>query len=163
MRKRVSDKILISSCLLGNPVRYDGQSKGLRHPQINLWQQQQRLVVICPEQAGGLPTPRPRAEQKDGHVVNEFGDDVTPAFERGALVALALCEQHNIGYALLKEFSPSCGSQQIYDGSFSGQRINGMGETAKLLNANGIRVYSELTLEQMITDIEQRLNEKNND
>ncbi len=125
------------------------------HPQIRLWQQQHRLLVICPEQAGGLPTPRPRAEQRGDVVITEYGEDVTQAFKRGAEAALALCQQHNIRYALLKEFSPSCGSQKINDGSFSQRRIPGMGETAKLLHAHGINVYSELTLTELISVIDQ--------
>ncbi|WP_371187519.1 DUF523 domain-containing protein [Thalassotalea maritima] len=147
-----SDKILISSCLLGNPVRYDGQSKGLIHPQITTWQQQGKLVLICPEVAGGLPVPRPRAEQRNGKVIDEYGNDVSEAFTRGAEAALALCKAQQIGFALLKEFSPSCGSSQVYDGQFNGTKIQGQGETAKLLTEHGIGVYSELTLSQLIND-----------
>ncbi|TKB45383.1 DUF523 domain-containing protein [Thalassotalea mangrovi] len=143
-------KILISSCFLGNKVRYDGQAKSLLHPQLQTWQQQGRLVVICPEVAGDLPVPRPRAEQSGDKVIDEFGNDVTRAFTQGAAKALALCQQQGIRLALLKEYSPSCGANMIYDGTFSGTRIAGMGVTAKLLSEHKIQVFSEQTLEQLI-------------
>ncbi|KGJ88093.1 DUF523 domain-containing protein [Thalassotalea sp. ND16A] len=146
-------KILISSCFLGNKVRFDGKTKTLIDPQIATWQLQGRLVVICPETTGGLPVPRPRAEQLADKVFDEFGNNVTEPFQQGAEAALNLCQQHHIGYALLKEYSPSCGSRAVYDGHFQGNKIPGMGVTAKLLTANGVKVYSELTLAELILDI----------
>lgn len=148
-------KILISSCFLGQPVRYDGQSKPLIHSVIDNWQSEGRLISICPEVAGGLPIPRPPAElnQPLQKVLTEDGIDVTRQFTRGAELALAVCNKHNIRYALLKESSPSCGSHKVYDGSFTNQKIKGQGVTAKLLSEHGISVYSEDTIEQLVSEI----------
>ena len=147
------EKILISSCFLGNKVRYDGKAKAIAHPQISTWQQQGRLVIVCPEVAGGLPIPRAKAEQQGSRVINNLGQDVSVEFNSGADVALQLCRQHNIRYALLKEYSPSCGSHEIYDGNFTGTKILGQGVTAKLLSANNVEVFSELNIEQLIAKI----------
>lgn len=147
------EKILISACLLGDPVRYDGQGKLLDHPLIQQWQQQGRLVPLCPEVAGGLPTPRPPAEinQQDGstvlkalaRVMTKEGEDVTEPFVEGAQKAWRLCQQYHIQYAILTANSPSCGSDLIYDGTFSGVKKTGDGVTAALLKQNGVRVFSQ--------------------
>ncbi len=142
-------KILISACLLGQPVRYDGQSKGLTDPRLARWQAEGRLVTLCPELAGGLPVPRAPAERQGTRVVTGQGQDVTDAFAAGALAALQLCQAQGIQLALLKEGSPSCGSGQIYDGRFAGQRVTGEGVTTALLRAHGIRVYSETQLAEL--------------
>ncbi|MGO3849584.1 MAG: DUF523 domain-containing protein [Pseudoalteromonas prydzensis] len=139
-------KILISSCLLGTPVRYDGTGQQLLHPQIMAWQQQKLIVPFCPEVAGGLPIPRDPAEISNDKVITNIGDDVTAEFKLGARKALQLCQQHNIRFALLKESSPSCGRNTIYDGSHSGTKVKGMGLTASLLEKNGIQVFSEQQL-----------------
>ncbi|TRX58052.1 DUF523 domain-containing protein [Thalassomonas sp. M1454] len=153
-------KILISSCFLGNKVRYDGMVKTIMHPQLSTWQQNQQLIVICPEMAGGLPVPRPKAEQFGDKVIDEHGRDVSEFFISGAEQALQLCKEHNIRYALLKEFSPSCGSGHIYDGSFKGNKIVGMGITSKLLIEHGIKVFSELTIDQLILAINTEITAK---
>lgn len=145
------EKILISACFLGLNVRYNGRTKPLHLDCINQWQQQGRLIVVCPEVAGGLAVPREPAEiQSNGQVITQIGCDVTPAFNKGAEHALYLCQQHKIRYALLKESSPSCGSNTIYDGSFSNHKVSGLGITAKLLVDNGIRVFSEGTVEELV-------------
>lgn len=140
-------KILVSACLIGEKVRYDGgdcRQRGL----LEQWQAEGRLVVICPEVCGGLPVPRAPAEiQPDGRVINIEHEDVSEAFERGAKRALALCQQHGIHIAVLKEGSPSCGSAKINNGKFDGTKISGQGVTTRLLEANGIRVFSELEIE----------------
>jgi len=144
------NKLLISACLLGHPVRYDGKSKPLAELDWLLeLQQQNRLYVICPESEGGLPTPRDKAEQKGERVITISGEDVTTEFKQGASLALQMCQSHNIGYALLKANSPSCGNQQIYNGEFSGLLVEGAGVTAGLLMENDISVFSELQLEQL--------------
>lgn len=149
-------KILISACLLGEPVRYDGRSNEQKiseyQTQLLLWQQHKLLIPVCPEVAGGLPTPRPAAEiiAMDGHdvlsgsakVMTLDGIDVSAQFITGARLALALANKHGAKAALLAARSPSCGSQNIYDGSFSGTLHQGMGVTAALLEQNGVRCFS---------------------
>jgi uncharacterized protein YbbK (DUF523 family) len=142
-------KILISSCLLGAKVRYNAEGKMINHPLMKQWFQEGRLVMICPEMAGGLPTPRPPAERIGDKVMANTGIDVTAQFQKGAEAALALCQKHGIRVALLKANSPSCGNMQIYDGSFSGKKIAGQGVTAALLMAHGIRVFNEDQLEEL--------------
>lgn len=147
------EKILISACLLGRPVRYDGKGKLLSHPAIARWQAEGRLVTLCPEMAGGLPVPRPPAEVENGlsgedvlegraRVLEVTGGDVTAAFIAGAERALALARENDCTYALLIDGSPSCGSGQIYDGSFGRKKHPGQGVTAALLRRAGIEVFS---------------------
>ena len=150
-----SDKLLVSACLLGEPVRYDGNSKSVLSEEHKAWldslKSEKKLVVVCPEVAGGLPTPRPAAEiQDDGRVINIHQQEVTAEFNAGANQALRLCLEHNIGVALLKARSPSCGNTIIHDGSFSKRYIQGQGVTAKLLMEHGIEVFSELQIEVLI-------------
>lgn len=149
--------ILISACLLGKPTRYDG--KYIRYfdaGQIE-WLRRRRAVSFCPEIAGGLPTPRPPAEICGGAgaqvldgvacIRTRTGANVSKAFLQGAESALAMARQHNTRVAILKDGSPSCGTTYIYDGSFSGSRIQGSGVTAELLTRNGIRVFPETDFE----------------
>lgn len=150
-------RILVSACFLGEKVRYDGKSKSLINKTLELWKQQKQLVGFCPEVAGGLSVPRKPAEiqQDNGFIVTCDGDDVTSQFIKGAQRTLALCQQHNIRFALLKESSPSCGSTTIYDGHFHHQKIKGEGITTALLRKNGILVYSEKTITELISAIEK--------
>ena len=145
------EKILVSSCFLGDNVRYNAKIKALSHHYLTLWHNQGRLVKVCPEVAGGLPTPRPAAEilPSTGRIMTAQGQDVSQAFHQGAYYAQQLCQKHNIAFALLKESSPSCGSQWVYDGSFNQKKIIGQGITARLLSAQGIQVFSEDTIEQL--------------
>lgn len=142
-------KILISSCLLGIPVRYDGQSKPVQHPWLRQWHDEGRLIAICPELAGGLPTPRPPAERTHNRIMTEDRTDVTDAFTHGARQTLALCQQQGIQIALLKESSPSCGSTNIYDGEFRGRKIPGMGLTTEWLRRAGMTVFSENQIDEL--------------
>ncbi|MBD1388050.1 DUF523 domain-containing protein [Neiella sp. HB171785] len=142
-------KILISSCLLGQPVRYDGAAKQLQHPILQQWFEQGLLVSMCPEIAGGLGVPRAAAEQQvDGRVITNTGADVTAAFERGARAALALAQANQCRLAVLKARSPSYGNNEVYDGSFSGRLMAGEGVTASLLRQAGIAVFNEDQLQQ---------------
>lgn len=144
------EKIVISACLLGAPVRYDGQSRGLGSELLARWQAEGRLVPICPEVAGGLPVPRAPAEiQADGRVLTISGHEVTSAFAAGAAAALVLCRQQSIRLALLKEGSPSCGVNRIHDGRFCGVSQAGEGLTSRLLRRHGVRVFSEAQLEEL--------------
>ena len=144
-------KVFVSSCLLGQPVRYDGQSKGLKNDILTLWLQEKRVVAFCPEVAGGLPTPRPPAEINAAKVVTATGEDVTGEFQLGAEQALALCNAQQIKFALLKESSPSCGRNNIYDGSHKGVKVAGMGLTAEKLVKAGIQVFSEEQLPELVS------------
>jgi uncharacterized protein YbbK (DUF523 family) len=149
-------KILISACLLGQPVRYDGRRVPLRAPQLERWHQEEILVPFCAEVAGGLSIPRPSAEIAGGEggdvleararVVNVEGLDVTAAFLAGAEQALKLALQERVCCAILKQNSPSCGSRWIYDGTFSKRKREGRGVCAALLEAHGIRVFDEAEL-----------------
>lgn len=157
-------KVLISACLLGENVRYDGRNSLIVSDTLQLWQQQGRLIPLCPEVTGGLPIPRAPAEIEAGDadavlkgelsICLRNGTDVTDAFMAGAEMALALCMQSDIRIAILKEGSPSCGVNRLNDGSFSATKIAGKGLTARLLERHGIAVFSE----SQITEAKARLN-----
>lgn len=146
------ERILVSACLLGQPVRYDGRSKRRDDQILRQWQAEGRLVSCCPEIAGGLPVPRPPAEITVRGDVPEVrtqdGTDVTGFFSRGAEDTLAVAQRHGIRMAVLKDGSPSCGSSRIYDGTFSGNSVPGTGMTTALLERHGIRVFSENELDK---------------
>jgi uncharacterized protein YbbK (DUF523 family) len=154
-------KILVSACLMGHAVRYDGGSKPLVHPAIGRWRAEGRLVTICPEMSAGMPVPRPPSEIEGGvdgtavlagraRVVEATGGDVTTEFRQAAENTLRLAGETGCGYALLIDGSPSCGSGFIYDGSFSGTQRGGQGVTAALLKQAGIEVYSDREIERLI-------------
>lgn len=136
-------KILISRCLLGEPCRYDGQSRPV--PAIQQLEEAGHILIpVCPEVAGGLATPRPPAErQKDGRVVNEVGEDVTEAYRKGAELAVTLAQKYGCQAAILKAKSPSCGSGTIYDGTFSRSLVSGWGVAAEQLRELGLTVVDE--------------------
>ena len=153
----MTPKVLVSRCLLGHRVRYDGGASG-PYALLAQWQAEGRVIALCPEVAGGLPTPRAAAEIPGGQgvevlagrapVMTTEGEDVTAAFVSGAHQALELVERHGIRIAILKANSPSCGNRLTYDGSFSGTKVKGQGVTAALLTRAGVQVFSELELEQ---------------
>lgn len=162
------EKILISACLMGRPVRYDGKGKPLDHPAIARWREEGRLVEFCPEQAGGMPTPRPAAEIERGasgddvlqgraRVLEITGGDVTAAFVAGGQKAVEIALQSQCRYALLIDGSPSCGSGFIYDGSFSGTRHPAFGVTAALLKRAGIAVFSDRAVDALEAEIQHRI------
>jgi uncharacterized protein YbbK (DUF523 family) len=142
------EKILISACLLGEPVRYNGGAATSDDPSLQQWIAEGRVVSFCPEVAGGLGTPRPRAERIGLRVLTEIGDDVTRAFVRGAELAREMAREHAIRIAVLKDGSPSCGSSTIHDGSFTGRRVSGAGITTDVLRADGVVVFSERQIAQ---------------
>jgi uncharacterized protein YbbK (DUF523 family) len=158
------NKILLSACLLGNPVRYDGKSKTLQNPILDQLLSQDRVISFCPEVAGGLPVPRAAAEIQAGdgaaviaklaRVKTQDGTDVSEHFLSGARQALALCRQHDITLAVLTESSPSCGSSRIYDGSFTRSGIPGSGVTAALLGQHGIKVFNQHQLGEALRYLE---------
>jgi uncharacterized protein YbbK (DUF523 family) len=157
--------VLVSACLLGHKVRYDGGDKACDSSILERWLKQGRVLAICPEVAGGLPTPRPPAEieaaqvgmqvlRGAARVIEDTGRDVTPQFVAGAHAALRLARAHGVRLAVLKEGSPSCGSGLLYEGSFSGSTLAGAGVTAELLRQNGIFVFSELQIQQAQAQLE---------
>lgn len=133
--------ILVSACLLGVRCRYNGT--GCPSPLVAELSKAHRLIPVCPEELGGLPTPRPAAERQNDQVMTAGGQNVTTAFQIGAEKTKQLAEQHGCTHAILKSRSPSCGYGMIYDGSFQGKLIPGNGITAELLHRHGIRILNE--------------------
>jgi len=167
-------KIIISACLLERevmeeaarhlpegelsvsprdwPFRYDGKSKALKDARLACWAEEGRLIPICPEVMGGLPVPRDPSEISAGRVISRSGADVTFEYTCGAEEVLRLarvlaCEPGGV-VAILKQGSPSCGSREIYDGTFSGRKIPGRGITAKMLAETGVSVFDETELDR---------------
>ena len=132
---------LCSACLLGIRCRYDGKNKA--NKKIIKLSEKETLIPVCPEQLGGLPTPRKSSEQRGDKVITESGRDVTKNFKKGAKEVLRLAKLLGVKEAILKQNSPSCGCGKIPDGSFSGRTIKGDGVTAVLLKKNGINVLTE--------------------
>lgn len=140
--------ILVSACLLGCACRYDGQSKP--HPLAQELTKRGLAVPVCPEQLGGLPTPRKPSERRGDRVVMSDRRDVTAEYHRGAEETLRLARLYGCTAAVLKERSPSCGCGRIYDGTFTGTLTDGDGVTAALLKENGIRVYGEKEIDELL-------------
>ncbi|MEM7563296.1 MAG: DUF523 domain-containing protein [Pseudomonadota bacterium] len=159
---------MISACLLGEAVRYDGKSKLLAHSGLQELMKNNQVIGFCPEVAGDLPVPRPAAEILDGNgdnvlsgtarVRTKAGEDVTSQFLIGAQRALDLCLKHNIKIAVLTQFSPSCGSGEIYDGSFKRRKKSGSGVTTALLRQQGIQVFDQFELDQAIKQLKSDSN-----
>lgn len=143
--------IIVSACLVGINCKYSG-GNNFNQKVFNLIKEG-KAIPVCPEQLGGLKTPRNPAEIKiiDGkrHVINNQGEDVTENFERGAIEVLNLAQNLNIKTAILQPRSPSCGVNKIYSGNFDGKLIDGNGILAELLIQNGIKV---LTPEEYFID-----------
>jgi len=148
------DRILVSACLLGRRVRFDGGAKRSDDALLAAWREEGRLVPFCPEVEGGLPVPRPPAEIEGGaggaavldgeaRVLTRDGRDVTDAFLAGARAALDAAVASGARVAILKEGSPSCGVLTVYDGAFRGRKVAGEGVTTALLERHGIRVFNE--------------------
>ena len=132
---------LCGACLLGIKCRYDGKSKP--NKKVIKLAKKEILIPVCPEQLGGLATPREPAEQRGKKVITKSGKDVTKNFKKGAKEVLKLAKFFGIKIAILKQKSPSCGCGLIYDGTFSGKLIKGDGVTAALLKKKGAKVISE--------------------
>lgn len=141
-------KILISACLVGEKCNYKGEGK--YNPKVEELKEKYDLVLFCPECEGGLPTPRLPSEIRENQVIRKDGKLVTREFEKGAKKALQLCKYFGINKAVLKENSPSCGTHMVHNGYFNDRLIKGMGVTAKLLKENGIDVYSEDEIDQLL-------------
>lgn len=133
--------ILVSACLLGINCKYSG-GNNLNDKVLKLGKRHS-LIPVCPEQLGGLPTPRMPSEIKGSNVVNASGKDVTQNYIRGAKETLKIAKLYDCQYAVLKERSPSCASKEVYDGTFSKNIVSGKGITAALLERAGIEVLNE--------------------
>ncbi len=143
-------RIVVSQCLLGISCRYDGKSKPceavLRLAESN------SLIPVCPEQMGGLTTPRKPSERVEGRVLMNDGTDVTENYRRGAEAALRVAELNRADCVILKSKSPACGKGMIYDGSFSGTLRAGNGVAAQLLIDSGFEVISDEDREEALRD-----------
>lgn len=145
--------ILVSACLLGVNCRYDGITK-VNEAVVNLLNEKGiHLIPVCPEQLGGMATPRHPSERRGDIVINDVGEDVTDYYRRGAEETLRIAKLYHCNAALLKERSPSCGKGKIYDGTFSKTIIKGNGVTADLLLANGMEVFGESETEELLEQL----------
>ncbi len=134
-------KILVSACLYGNACRYKGDS--CHNDKLAKLGKDNVLIPVCPEQLGGLPTPRHPAERVGDKIISDVGTDVTEEYTRGAKIAVRIAKENNVDYCVLKANSPSCGKGVIYDGTFSGGKKPGNGLTAEMLMAEGFTVLTE--------------------
>lgn len=148
------DRILISSCLMGQPVRYDGVGKLVVHSHLTAWKAEGRLIAFCPEIAGGFAVPRlpaeiePNATAQDvlagkARILDSDGTDVSAGFIAGAKATLSTAQKSGCNHAILTDGSPSCGSGFVYSGRFDGVRRSGLGVTAAALAQNGIRIWNQ--------------------
>ncbi|MEE1013022.1 MAG: DUF523 domain-containing protein [Clostridia bacterium] len=147
---REKERLFISGCLLGLCCRFDGRSKPLPAPLLNRLQEKFQLVPACPEQLGGLASPREPSEKCGDRFRSQSGKDVTAQYQKGAREALKLAQFFGCQKALMKEKSPSCGFGQIYDGTFTGTLVPGNGAAAELLSQQGITVYGESRIEELL-------------
>ena len=147
--------ILVSACLLGFDVKYDGtnNSRSLDERKLKLLMQNAHIIPVCPESLGGLCCPRSPCERVKNRVMNKNGEDKTAQFEKGAQQVLKAAEMFGCRYALLKENSPSCGYGRIYDGTFSHTTKEGSGVTAELLAENGIKIFGESGIDALLEEI----------
>jgi uncharacterized protein YbbK (DUF523 family) len=151
-------KILISACLLGSPVRYNGKGFLPESEIIQSWMNEGLLISYCPEVEGGLAVPRPVAEISGGHgqdviegkaqVITRLGEDLTDTYLRGAKEAVTLVKKNNIRLAVLKSNSPACGFGAIYDGTFSGVLRSGDGVTTTALMREDVKIFNEFQLQE---------------
>ena len=146
----MKEPLLISACLLGVACRYDGASRPLDADTLEKLKERYALIPVCPEILGGLPTPRLPAERGYDGVHNAHGENVTAQFFRGAAETLRLAVFFGCKKALLKARSPSCGSGEVYDGFFTGTLRAGDGVTAETLKANGVAVYGERAVDELL-------------
>ena len=142
------DKIIVSSCILGNNTKYNGGNN--YNPLVERLKEKYIIIPICPEVMGGLGIPRIPSERINDRVINKNGDDVTNNYLLGLDKVLKLIENEEIKYAVLKDGSPSCGSKYIYDGTFTGNKIHGMSITAEGLSKLGIKIITEREIEETL-------------
>lgn len=143
MDPNMARQYVVSACLAGEPCRYDGGCSPC--PAVQRLIRAGQALPVCPETLGGLPTPRVPSEIRGGRVVAKDGTDVTDAFTRGAEEALRLAQENGCTAAILKARSPSCGSGEIYDGTFTGTRVSGEGVFARMAREAGLEIWNEET------------------
>lgn len=134
-------KILVSACLFGNNCRYKGDN--CFNEKLAKLGEDAVLIPVCPEQLGGLSTPRNPAERVGDKVISSVGKDVTEEYARGANLAVQIAKANSVDYCVLKANSPSCGKGVIYDGSFTGKKTSGNGLTTEMLLKEGFSVFTE--------------------
>ena len=144
----MKEKLLVSACLLGANCKYSGGNN--YNPAVEALRERFELIPVCPEQLGGLPTPRVPSERVGETVLTREGTDVTDAFRLGAQKALETVQAHGIRRAVFQERSPSCGCGTIYDGTFSGKLISGDGIATELLRSHGVEVTGGSSLDQLL-------------
>ena len=146
------EKVLVSACLLGQPVRYDGRS--LPCAAVIALAARYELVPVCPECLGGLPVPRIPSEidqsSDELRVMNARGEETTEAFLAGSRACVRIAQEHGCKLAILKANSPSCGSGTVYDGTFSGRLVSGNGVATRLLTSAGVQVIDENDVESFM-------------
>jgi uncharacterized protein YbbK (DUF523 family) len=146
----VREKLLVSACLLGENCKYNGGNN--YSPDVERLRERFELVSVCPEQLGGLPTPRVPSERVGEQVLTRDGQDVTEAFRQGAERTLDIARAEGALRAVLQVRSPSCGCGMIYDGTFSGTLVPGKGVAAELLEKNGVKVYDSTRTGELLDE-----------
>ena len=146
----MKEKLLISSCLLGNNCKYNGGNNYT--PVVEELTKHYELVPVCPESFGGLTAPREPSERVGDQVLSRSGADVTAAFRLGAEKTLTIAKEQGVRLAVLKERSPSCGCGAIYDGTFSGTVVPGNGVATELLLAHGVTIYGESRIGELLEE-----------
>lgn len=160
----MTPKILVSACLLGQPVRYNGRAMTLEHEHLDAWSARGMIVPLCPEVVAGFSTPRRPAEIESGfdgqdvlegrgRILDDAGADVTETFLKGARIALETAQRENCRYALLTDGSPSCGSKSIHAGRHDGTRRAGQGVVAACLRGAGIAVFAQHEIARLAREI----------
>ena len=150
----MKEKLLVSACLLGENCKYNGGHNYT--PTAEALRERFEVIPVCPEQLGGLSTPRVPSERAGDRVLTRDGRDVTEAFRQGAEKTLSIAQAEGAARAVLQVRSPSCGCGTIYDGTFSGTLVPGKGVTAQLLEQNGVKTYSSTQINELL-DIEGAL------
>lgn len=148
MVMNMKTKLIVSACLLGENCKYNGGNN--KNDAVIALGEKFEIIPVCPECFGGLPIPRVPSEIRDGRVYSKNGEDLTEYFNKGADHTLYIAMESNVSAAVLKENSPSCGFGKIYDGSFSGNKVNGNGVAAQLLFDNGIQIFGESAIKKLL-------------
>ena len=153
-------RVLVSACLLGQPVRYDGSSVSVESSLLHKWKSEGRLISLCPELSAGFSVPRAPAEIEPGRdgedvligkakILEDTGVDVTDVFRNAAMLAVDVARKNGCVFAVLTDGSPSCGSSYIYSGKFDGGRRDGQGVVAAALRANGVKVFNQNQISEL--------------